>query len=164
MSARNVTNPAEAADMTVLDSASISVPAEARAGPVPAETSERPGLAAGGRAALPAARPEVPFDRVTRLVAMVLGTPLASVIVAGGRPSSRKICPGAPGPADRQSPAEQSLCQYVIDSEDKLVLDDARLDPRAIAGYPLEWVSVSAWAGFPARAPERRVVGGLRVD
>jgi len=151
--------------MTVLDSASTSVPARARAGPgpVPADMPELPGLAAEGQTARPPARPDKPFDHVTRLVAMVMGTPRASVIVAGGRPSSRSICPGAPGPADRQSPAEQSLCQYVMDSKDKLVLDDARLDPRAVASSMVESASVIAWAGFPVRAPDGHVVGALCV-
>jgi sigma-B regulation protein RsbU (phosphoserine phosphatase) len=151
--------------MTALDSALTSVPARARAGPgvVPADTPELPGLAAGERTALPGARPEEPFDHVTRLVAMILGTPLASVMVAGGRSSSRSICPGAPGPAGRQSPGEQSLCQYVIDSRDKLVLDDARLDSRAIASCLIESASVIAWAGFPVCAPDGHVVGALCV-
>jgi phosphoserine phosphatase RsbU/P len=151
--------------MTALDSASTSVPARARAGPglVPADTPERPGPAAGERTARPGTRPEEPFDHVTRLVAMVLGTPLASVMVAGGRSSSRSISPGAPGPADRQSPGERSLCQYVIDSKDKLVLDDARLDSRAIASCLIESASVIAWAGFPVCAPDGHVVGVLCV-
>jgi sigma-B regulation protein RsbU (phosphoserine phosphatase) len=151
--------------MTVLYSASTSVPAGAcgGSGAVPTDTSERPGLAAEGQTALPAADPEEPFDHVTRLVAMVLGTPLASVTVAGGRPSSRRICPGVPGPNDRQSPAEQSLCQHVIDSEDKLVVDDIRVDPRSIAWWPAESASVISWAGFPVRGPDGHVVGALCV-
>jgi serine phosphatase RsbU (regulator of sigma subunit) len=51
----------------------------------------------------------------------------------------------------------------VIDSKDKLVLDDARLDSRAIASCLIESASVIAWAGFPVCAPDGHVVGALCV-
>jgi hypothetical protein len=61
---------------------------------------------------------------------MVLGTPLAAVTIAGEFASHAWNSPGAPGMADWQSPAEQALCQCVIDSEEKLVLGGTRLDLR----------------------------------
>jgi hypothetical protein len=45
-----------------------------------------------------------PFDRVGRLAAMVLGTSLASVTVAGWPSSAGRRCLGAPEMADRRSP------------------------------------------------------------
>jgi sigma-B regulation protein RsbU (phosphoserine phosphatase) len=103
---------------------------------------------------------------VARLARMVLGTSLASVMVAGKRPSSGGIClggPGVPGAVDRRSQAEQSLGQHVIESEDKLVVDDVRVDPRVVARWPAESASVIAWAGFPVRGPDGHVVGALCV-
>jgi len=101
-----------------------------------------------------------PFDHVARLAATVLAAPLASVHFAGERLSGR-ICAGALDIADRQHPIEQWLCQYVIDSGERLVIDDVRLDPHTIARRPIEPGNVIAWAGFPVRDPDGRVVGAL---
>src|ERR1035438_7443645 len=103
------------------------------------------------------------FDRVARLAAMVLGTPLASVTVTGEHPVSGRTCPGVRGAAGTQSPVEQLLCQHVIDSGDKLVIEDARLDPRTVVSSPAESAAVIAWAGFPVRGPDGYVVGALCV-
>lgn len=109
-------------------------------------------------------RPAESFDRVARLAAMILGTSLASVTVAGFRSSSGRSCLGALDMTDRQSPLEQSLLQFVIDSQDRLVIDDARRDLRPSPGCPFEPAGVSAWAGFPVRDPHGKVVGALCVS
>jgi serine phosphatase RsbU (regulator of sigma subunit) len=136
-------------------------------GPV---TGPVPVAAPGPRELAPAQHPDAsgeraegPFDHVARLAAMVLGTPLASVTIVGDRVSSARICAGLLDVAARPSPVEQSLGQYVIDSESKLVIDDARLDPRAIADVPAGPARVIAWAGFPVRGPDGHVVGVLCV-
>jgi sigma-B regulation protein RsbU (phosphoserine phosphatase) len=135
MSERDVTTSAEMANMSVLGNA--------------------PGPVVGA---------EKPFDRVARLAAMVLGTPLASVTVAGGYPvSARRTCPGIPAAAGPLSPVERWLCQHVIDSGDKLVIEDARRDPRSIVSCPVGPAGVIAWAGFPVRGPDGHVVGALCV-
>jgi sigma-B regulation protein RsbU (phosphoserine phosphatase) len=157
--------------MTVLGSASVSVTATVAAstGLAGVYAPELPGLAAGPLAGQPGARAEEPFGHVARLARMVLGTSLAYVMVAGKRPSSGGICPGGPGgpgvpgAVDRRSQAEQSLGQHVIESEDKLVVDDVRMDPRIVARWPAESASVIAWAGFPVRGPDGHVVGALCV-
>ncbi len=135
----------------------------AMTGFVPVYAPEKPGLAAARRPGLPGASAEEPFDHVARLAAMVLDAPLAAVAVAGARPSAKRICPGALDIAGRPGPVGQSLCQYAIDSGGRLVIDDARLDPRAIACRPGEPGSVIAWAGFPVRDPDGQVVGALWV-
>ncbi len=131
-------------------------------GIVPKDAPGKPGLAAR-RPGLPGPSAGKPFDHVARLAALVLDAPLASVVVAAERPSSGRTCPGALDIADRQSAAGQSLCQYVINSGERLVIDDARLDPRTIACRPSEPGSVIAWAGFPVRDPAGQVVGALWV-
>lgn len=104
-----------------------------------------------------------PFDRVARLAAMVLGTSLASVTVAGQQPASRRSCPSSLGKADRQSTVEGPLIQAVIESGDRLVIDDARLDLCPSASGLAETVGVRAWAGFPVRDPRGDVVAALCV-
>jgi len=123
--------------------------------------------------------PQQPFDRVARLAAMVLGTPLASVTIAIERPSCGRSClsarqiggqtaglrrpasrkPGRPGP-----PPGPSLCQLVIDSQDMLIIEDARLDHRAGASCPSGPASEIAWAGYPVHDPAGHVVGALHVS
>jgi sigma-B regulation protein RsbU (phosphoserine phosphatase) len=130
------------------------------------QSSEAVDMTIPGKLSMPvparAARAEEPFGHLTGLATMVLDTALAWVVVAGERHSSGRICTGVPGAADRLGRAGQSLCQYVIDSGDKLVINDARRDRRTLTRWPVE-PGVVAWAGFPVRAPDGRVVGALCV-
>lgn len=56
--------------------------------------------------------------------------------------------------ADWQTPAEQALCQRVVDSGEKPVLGGTRLDLRMNGNCPAGTAGVIAWAGFPVRDPE----------
>jgi sigma-B regulation protein RsbU (phosphoserine phosphatase) len=94
---------------------------------------------------------------------MILGTSRASVTIARSRSSSGRSCPGSPDTTSEQSPLEQSLLQFVIESQENLVIDDARLDLHPSARCPLDPAGVSAWAGFPVRDPYGDVVGALCV-
>ncbi len=71
--------------MTVLGSTPVRAPARvpAPAGPDPMDTTGAPGLAAAQRVNLADAVAAQPFERLARLMAMVLGTPLAAVTIAG---------------------------------------------------------------------------------
>ena len=121
------------------------------------------GLAPAQRAGLADAVAAEPFERVARLAAMVLGTPLAAVTIAGEFASFARKSPGAPGMADWQTPAEQALCQRVVDSGEKLVLGGTQLDLRMNGNCLAGTAGVIAWAGFPVRDPDGRVVGVLCV-
>jgi sigma-B regulation protein RsbU (phosphoserine phosphatase) len=94
---------------------------------------------------------------------MILRTSRASVTIARSRSSSGRSCPGSPDTTSEQSPLEQSLLQFVIESQENLVIDDARLDLHPSARCPLDPAGVSAWAGFPVRDPYGDVVGALCV-
>jgi phosphoserine phosphatase RsbU/P len=134
--------------MKVLGSAPNPVLAAARTGlpPVPA----------GDRA-------DEPFDRVARLAAMILGTPLAAVSLTEGRPAGGRSDPGSGDVGGLRGLVERSLCRKVIDSADELIVSDARLDPRMSAISPVEPGSVLTWAGFPVRDPDGQVTGALWV-
>jgi phosphoserine phosphatase RsbU/P len=94
---------------------------------------------------------------------MILDTSRASVTIARPRSSPGRSCPGSPDTTSGQSPLEQSLLQFVIESQEKLVIDDARLDLHPSVRCPLDPAGVSAWAGFPVRDPHGKVVGALCV-
>jgi phosphoserine phosphatase RsbU/P len=103
-----------------------------------------------------------PFDHVARVAARVLGAPLASVVLSE-RTSWGRSHAGARHLAARRSPIEQLLCQHVIDSGEKLIIDDARRDPRVVAYSPAGPLGVISWAGFPVHGPDGHVVGALYV-
>jgi serine phosphatase RsbU (regulator of sigma subunit) len=104
-----------------------------------------------------------PFDRVARLAAKMLGTSLASVTIVQWRASPGRSCPGVQDATGRQSPLEHLWLQSVIESQTKLVIDDARRDLSPSARCPARPACVSAWAGFPVRDPHGNVVGALCV-
>jgi len=151
--------------MKVLGSTPVRVPAGAGAlaGPVPQDASEVTELETSAQAGPADAVTADPFGRVTRLAAMVLGTPLAAVTIAGESASCAGNSLGAPGEADWQSPAEQALRRRVIASGKGLVLGGTRLDLRMSGKCPAGTAGVIAWAGFPVHGPDGRVVGALCV-
>jgi len=130
---------------------SISIPAAVIVEPLPLPLPPR------------AVGADEPFGRVARLAAIILGTPLASVTIAGGYPPCESSRTAAGDMAVPPSPVEQSLLRQVIDSADKLIIDDVRLDPRMSDSAATGPASVIAWAGFPVRGPDGRVVGALCV-
>lgn len=117
-----------------------------------------------GPPASTSALPEEPFKRVTRLAALALGTPLASVTLSDERPSAGKISLAPPEPGGESSTVERALCDYVIESGIRLVCDGTLLDLRAGGGgCPPGLDGAAGWAGFPVRGPDGRVAGALCV-
>jgi phosphoserine phosphatase RsbU/P len=149
--------------MKVLESAPAPVPVNAGTVTrlVPVAEPELPGLAAARRAGPRGGVTEDPFGRVTRLAAMVLGVPWASVAIAGERPPWWDRL-GAQDRTCQYSPAERSWCRQVIGSGDKLIIE-ARPEPDAGGGRPVGPPDVIAWAGFPVHDPAGQVVGALCV-
>ena len=153
--------------MKLLGSSStrIHVPARSSSltGLAQAQTPEPPRWAARRPLITPGGSVTKPFDRPARLAELALGTPPGSVTVAAPRTASGMRKPGIPAMADRQSVLEQSLLRSVIESGDRVVIDDVRLDPRVRASGPRESGGVRAWAGFPVRDPDGAVVAALCV-
>lgn len=100
---------------------------------------------------------------MARLAAKMLGTSLASVTIARRRASPGTSCLGVPDATGGQSPLEHLWFQSVIESQEKLVIDDAWRDLHPSARREAKPASVSAWAGFPVRDPHGNVVGALCV-
>lgn len=143
---------------------SIQFPARsgALAGLARADIPEPPGWSARRPDRLPAP-PVEPFDRIARLAAMILGTSRAFVTIARWRAPPGRGCLGVLHTTGRQSPLEHSWLQSVIESQEKLVIDDARLNLHPRARCPSKPARMSAWAGFPVRDPHGDVVGALCV-
>src|ERR1035437_6749623 len=151
ISMRNVTTRRKAADMTVLGNAPYPVPAIAGpvTGLVPVDAPGGPGSAAGGQADLADGHAEESFRRVARsarLAALVLGVRSVFVTLAGGQLFPAGACRGGRAVAGQRAAGELSLGQRVIESGGRLVVEDARVDPRA-AGCGLAGGGVAGGAG-----------------
>ncbi len=68
-----------------------------------------------------------------------------------------------PAQAALSAPVEASFCQYVIDADGQVVLDDVRIDPRTRDNPATGRRDSGAWAGFPVRAPGGEVLGSFCV-
>ncbi|HEV7204089.1 MAG TPA: SpoIIE family protein phosphatase [Jatrophihabitans sp.] len=108
---------------------------------------------------------EEPFDRLARLASLLLDAPYAFVTVVDATRSYWKSCVGidATDPADRQNPVEESFCQYVIATEEPLIIGDAAADPRTAGNPSIESMGVAAWAGYPLRSTSGQVLGTFCV-
>jgi phosphoserine phosphatase RsbU/P len=125
----------------------------------PVDALELTGATAARATGLPPASGEEPFGRVTRLAAMVLNVPLVSVTFSGEPVPLRNRLNDKSG-AGGQDAMERSWCGRVVESGDKLIINDARMGRQASSGGH-ESARVLAWAGFPVRDPAGRVVGAL---
>ena len=103
------------------------------------------------------------FDRYARIVAEMLGVPMALVSIVE---ADRQILVGASGlpphvEASRCTPLSHSFCRHVVADQRALVIDDARRDERSRADPVIQDLAVVAYAGFPLTDTEGHVVGAL---
>jgi GAF domain-containing protein/anti-sigma regulatory factor (Ser/Thr protein kinase) len=104
---------------------------------------------------------EQAFDRLASLAAELLQVPFAFVTLVDDTRSYGKACVGVPQGSEQ--PVSASFCQYVIDEDGALVVDDARTDARSSANPTVTVLGVQAWAGFPLRGPTGHVLGSFCV-
>lgn len=103
------------------------------------------------------------MDRFARLVANVVGVPMALVSLVE---PSRQVFPGMVGLAEpwaqsRQTPLTHSLCRHVVTTGRPLVLADARQDPLTCANPAIPDLGVIAYAGMPLTDGAGHVLGSL---
>ena len=134
-------------------------------GPIPAPVFDPVRLEAVRSAGLLDTDADEPFDRLARLAAEVLQAPLAFVTVVDERRSFWKSCIGVDAAAgeDRQNPVEESFCQYVVGSGERLIVGNTRENPLTRSNPSVETMGVAAWAGFPVHAPGGEVLGSFCV-
>lgn len=103
------------------------------------------------------------MDRFARLVAAVVGVPVALVSLVE---SSRQVFPGMVGLGEpwaqrRQTPLTHSLCRHVVASGRPLVLADARNDALTCDSPAIPDLGVVGYAGMPLTDGDGRVLGSL---
>ncbi|MBI5108876.1 MAG: sensor domain-containing diguanylate cyclase [Rhodocyclales bacterium] len=101
------------------------------------------------------------FDRITRLAARLLGTPIALVSLVARDVQWFK---SAQGLAARETPREISFCGHAIHADDALVVPDATQDPRFFDN-PLvtDGPKIRFYAGHPIHGVNGERVGTLCV-
>lgn len=104
------------------------------------------------------------LDRLTRLAARLLRTPVALLSLVDDRRQVFACHTGLPDAlaAARETPLDASICRMVVAAGEPLVVGDAPADPR-LAGHPMVEFGVRAYAGFPVRAAGGHVVGSFCV-
>lgn len=107
--------------------------------------------------------PEDAFDTLTAAAAALLGTPFAFVTVVDDQRSFWKSAAGLPQGAPRQNTVEESFCRYVVETGEALIVGDAANDPLTRDNPSVESMGVAAWAGFPVRMTDGRVLGTFCV-
>jgi sigma-B regulation protein RsbU (phosphoserine phosphatase) len=109
--------------------------------------------------------PDEAFDRLARLATKLLDVPYAFVTIVDESRSFWKSCIGVDATAlsDRQNPVEESFCQYVINTDEALVVGDARMNPMTSTNPSIEKMGVLAWAGYPLRSRGGEVLGTFCV-
>lgn len=105
-------------------------------------------LAAVLEAALIDTEPEVQFDELTRAAATLLGAPFAFLTAVDTERSFWKSTFGIED-GTSSNRVEESFCQYVIESEAALLVDDAPNHERVADNPSIESMGLRAWAGCP---------------
>jgi GAF domain-containing protein len=122
-------------------------------------------LAALRRLVLLDSPPSPAFDRLVRLAARVLQSPVAMVTLIDRDRQFFKAAVGLPEPlaTQRETPLAMSICQYVVAGGRPLLVDDAREDPL-LAGHPVvREFGVVAYGGAPIFTVEGHAVGSVCV-
>ncbi|MBW0117173.1 PP2C family protein-serine/threonine phosphatase [Pseudonocardia abyssalis] len=106
--------------------------------------------------------PEEAFNRLTRLAAIVLGTPMVALTVVD---DVRSVLKGAPDPSllggTYESPIEDAACRFVIDTGAEVCTPDVSLDPRLRDLRQIHDFGAASWVGVPVLDPAGRVLGNL---
>ncbi len=106
--------------------------------------------------------PEEAFDRLGRLAATLLDAPHAFITLVDERRSFWKTAIGV-DPGIRENTVQESFCQYVIASDEPLIVGDAANDARTRGNPSIERMGVAAWAGVPFRGPDGDTLGSFCV-
>ena len=122
-------------------------------------------VAALRRTALLDTPPEEAFDRLTRMAARLLGTPVSLISLVTDDRQFFKSATGLPEPwaSRRVSPISFSFCGQVVATGEPLVLEDARRHPLLRHNPAIRELGWVAYAGVPLITRQGHAVGALCV-
>lgn len=107
--------------------------------------------------------PEEAFDRLTRLVANLLGTPVGLLSLVDEDRQFFKSQVGLPEPwaSTRQTPLTHSFCQWVVTGREPVSVVDAREHPLLRHNKAIQDLGVVAYAGVPVHSAQGEALGSL---
>jgi GAF domain-containing protein len=122
-------------------------------------------LAALRRTALLDTPPEEAFDRLTRMAARLLGTPISLISLVTDDRQFFKSATGLPEPwaSRRVSPISFSFCGHVVATGEPLVVEDARRHPLLRHSQAIRELGWVAYAGVPLITRQGHTVGSFSV-
>jgi len=122
-------------------------------------------LAALRRTALLDTPPEEAFDRLTRMAARLLGTPVSLISLVADDHQFFKSATGLPEPwaSRRVNPISFSFCGQVVATGEPLVLEDARRHPLLRHNPVIRELGWVAYAGVPLVTRQGHTIGALCV-
>ncbi len=122
-------------------------------------------LAALRRTGLLDTPPEEAFDRLTRMSARLLGTPVSLISLVADDHQFFKSAIGLPEPWDsrRTTPISFSFCGQVVATGEPLVLEDARRHPLLRHNPVIRELGWVAYAGVPLVTRQGHTIGALCV-
>jgi two-component system, cell cycle sensor histidine kinase and response regulator CckA len=109
--------------------------------------------------------PEESFDRLTRMAARLLGTPVSLIALVADDHQFFKSAVGLPEPwaSRRVTPISFSFCGQVVATGDPLVLEDARRHPLLRHNPVIRELGWVAYAGVPLVTRQGHTIGALCV-
>lgn len=109
--------------------------------------------------------PSLVFDRLTRLAAGLLETPVALISLVDADRQFFVSSHGLPEAISsaRETPLEYSLCAHAVASGRPFVVGDCGQEPSLRGNLAVKELGVAAYAGVPLVTPEGHVVGALCV-
>jgi len=106
---------------------------------------------------------EEAFDRLTRLTVALTGAPVSLITLVLPERQFFKSAVGLDEPwlTARETPLSHSFCQFPVRTGERLVVEDARTDPRLCDNLAIRDLRVVAYAGVPLKTADGHVLGTL---
>jgi GAF domain-containing protein len=122
-------------------------------------------LAALQRTGLLDSPPEAAFDRLTKLAAKIIQTPVALVSLVADDRQFFKSAVGLSEPwkSRRGTPLTHSVCKHVVATARELVVSDARAHPLLCGNMAIKDLGMVAYAGAPLVTTDGHALGSLCV-
>lgn len=100
------------------------------------------------------------FDRITKMVCMMLGVPVSAFTLID---SERQWFKSIQGLHATENTLPESVCAYTILGDEIMVVPDAKQDRRFMDNPMIngEKADINFYAGCPVRAPDGRKIGSL---
>ncbi|BBZ27702.1 hypothetical protein MMAD_19970 [Mycolicibacterium madagascariense] len=111
------------------------------------------------------ADPDAAYDRLVGVAAEALAVPTAAVSLVDHDRQFLFSAVGLTGELaeTRQTPIDQSVCQYVVNSGEPLIVEDARAHPLLKDHPTVLSEALLAYAGMPLTDPSGHTIGTLCV-